>query len=212
MKIYPSIASADVLRIAQEIDKLQDWPWLHFDIEDGNFTPNLTFGQKMMKNVGQYAAPRKLDVHLMTTDPMAFLAPARDSGAGSICAHIEALRFPMLFLNTARQMGMRAGLALNIGTPLEAVEPFIQQMDYLLVMTAEPDGEGEQFHPHAFEKALKAARTLPIDVMADGALSREAVMELHRAGAAGCVLGRLVFKADDPHQRLLELTAEMEQK
>lgn len=210
MKIFPSIASAEQLHLAQEIDRLNGWPWIHFDIEDGNFTPNLTFGQKMMKAAGQYIAPRQLDVHLMANDPMAFLVPARESGAGSICAHIEALRFPMLFLNTARQMGMRAGLALNIGTPLEAVQPFLKQMDYLLVMTAEPDGEGDQFHPHAFEKALTAARTLPVDVMADGALSREAVMELHRAGAAGCVLGRLVFRAENPHQRLLELTAEME--
>jgi len=210
MKILPSLASADVLRLSQEIDNIKDWPWIHFDIEDGNFTPNMTFGQKMLKSAGAYVAPRRLDVHLMVTDPMAFLAPARDSGAGSICAHLEALRFPMLFLNSARQMGMKAGLALNIGTPLSAIEPFIEQMDYLLVMTAEPDAEGEQFHRHAFEKALTAARTLPIEVYADGALTREKVMELHRAGAAGCVLGRLVFKAEDPHQRLLELTAEME--
>ena len=134
----------------------------------------------------------------------------KNSGAGSICAHLEALRFPMLFLNSARQMGMKAGLALNIGTPLSAIEPFIEQMDYLLVMTAEPDAEGEQFHHHAYEKALTAARTLPIEVYADGALTREKVMELNAAGAAGCVLGRLVFKAEDPYQQLLDLTAEME--
>ena len=198
MKIYPSIASADILRVAQEIDRLQDWPWFHFDIEDGNFTPNITFGQKMLRSVSAYIAPRKLDVHLMTSNPMSWLPVLRECGVESVCAHLEALRFPLLFLNSARDMGMKAGLAINISTGLESIAPFINSMDTLLVMTAEPDSRGEELNQHALEKAAKAAATMPIHVMADGNLNQEALAYLSCAGVYGCVLGRLVFRADDP--------------
>ena len=206
MIILPSIASADLLHIAREIDRLGDWPYLHFDIEDGNFTPNITFGQKMLAKVGAYIAPRRMDVHMMATDPLALLPFIRDAGAMSVSAHLEALRFPLRFLNTARDMGMRAGLALNVGTPLSAVEPFLEAMDFLLVMTAEPDARGEALQPHALQKALTAAGTLPVDVIADGALNEEAVHALDAAGAYGCVLGRLVFRSDTPCEAIRRLT------
>lgn len=205
MKIFLSLASCDVIRIAQEIDRLEGWPWLHFDIEDANFTPNMTFGQKMLRTVGKYIFPRQLDVHLMTIDPLSFLEPARESGAESVCAHIEALRFPMLFLNQARALGMRAGLALNISTPLEAICPFIACMDYLLVMTAEPDNRGEILCTPALEKAIKATRVMPLDVYADGALDDVAIERLYEAGSAGCVLGRLIFRDDNPADKLMDL-------
>lgn len=202
MKLFASIASADPLNLAGEIRKLNQWPWLHFDIEDGNFTPNLTFGQKTLASVGKFVAPRQLDVHLMTTNPLAFLEAVHGSGAASVCAHLETLRFPLLFLNRARQMGLKAGLALNLGTPLSAAAPFMEALDYLLVMTAEPDGQGERLSRTALTKAITAARELPVQVMADGALDEGAVSALAGAGAAGCVLGRLVFGASTPHEKL----------
>lgn len=210
MKLFASIASADPLNLAGEIGKLNQWPWLHFDIEDGNFTPNLTFGQKTLAAAGRLAAPRRLDVHLMTANPLAFLEPVHESGAASVCAHLEALRFPLLFLNRARQMGLKAGLALNLGTPLSAAASFLEALDYLLVMTAEPDGQGEQLSRAALTKAMTAARELPVQVLADGALDDGAVSALAGAGAAGCVLGRLVFGAPAPYEKLEALLRQTE--
>ncbi len=198
MRIYPSLASGDVLRLAEQMDRLGDWKWLHFDVEDGNFTPNMTFGQKTLRAVSGYWAPKCLDVHLMVTDPMAWLPHLKACGVRSVCAHIEALRFPLLFLNTAKDMGMRAGLALNIATPLEAVRPFLDDMDTLLLMTAEPDGKGERLNKYALDRAVKAAEECPVPVMADGALDEKAVKALGDAGAFGCVLGRLIFSSGDP--------------
>ncbi len=205
MKILPSIASADVLHIAEEISRLGFPRTLHFDVEDGNFTPNLTFGQKMMRAVGGFVHPGRLDVHLMTTEPERFLETAAESGAESICAHLEAMRFPLVFLNKARRLGMKAGLALNIGTPVEVVTPFLASTDFLLVMTAEPDDQGETLSDYALGKAMAAAENLRIPVYADGALNEQALEKLKAAGAAGCVVGRLVFRSEDPAARLRSL-------
>lgn len=209
MRLLPSIASANVLQIGEEIGRLGDWPDLHFDIEDGNFTPNITFGQKMMKNVSRAIAPRQLDVHMMAMRPLELLPALKEANVKSACAHLEALRFPLQFLNGVRQAGMKAGLALNFATPLEAVQPFLPQIDYLLVMTSEPDNAGEPLNTLAFHKALKAAESLPVPVYADGALGENEVLALHKAGAAGCVLGRLVFGSPDPALTLRHLAEQM---
>ena len=198
MKILPSVASADPLHLAGEIDRLKGWPDLHFDIEDGNFTPNLTHGQKTLEAVSAYIVPRKLDVHLMVSEPLAWLPVIEKCSASSVCAHLEALRFPLLFLNGARERGMKAGLALNLGTPWQAVLPFADCMDYLLVMTSEPDARGEHLNAKAYDKALEAAASLPLPVYADGGLTVEKAIGLLHAGASGCVLGRAVFQAEDP--------------
>lgn len=205
MELFASIASADPLNLAFELNRLSKWPRIHFDIEDGNFTPNLTFGQKTLAAVGKAISPRRLDVHLMTTDPFIFLEPVRECGAESVCAHREALDYPLLFLNRARALGLKAGLALNPGIPLETIAPYLDAMDYLLVMTSEPDGKGEQLNPAALAKAESAARAFSIPVIADGGLNQDAVKRLKKAGAAGCVLGRLIFSAENPLEKLKSL-------
>jgi ribulose-phosphate 3-epimerase len=205
MRLLASLASADLLELGREIERLGDWPDFHFDIEDGNFTPNLTFGQKMLRAVSAKIAPRRLDVHMMVNHPLAFLPVLAEANVASVSAHLEALRFPLEFLNGARSLGMQAGLALNIGTPWEAVLPYAHAMDFLLVMTAEPDGLGEKLNETAVEKAMAAAARMPVYV--DGALDHQTVARLAEAGIAGCVLGRLVFRTPDPLAAITELRA-----
>jgi ribulose-phosphate 3-epimerase len=205
MELLASLASADPLRIAQDIDRLRGWENLHFDLEDGNFTPNVTFGQKTLLAAADYVRPRRLDVHLMVNEPLAFLPVLQKASVGSACAHLEALRYPLVFLNDAKALGIKAGLALNFASPLEALAPFLQDMDYLLVMTAEPDGVGEQLNGAALEKAMRAAKTLPVPVYADGGLDEAAAVALSKAGAAGVVFGRLVFRAKNPALQLNQL-------
>ncbi len=210
MKLYPSLASADPLRIAAEIDRLDGWPDLHYDMEDGNFTPNITFGQKTLLAAAAYAAPRAMDVHMMARDPLSLLPAAARAKATSVSAHLEALPYPLRFLNSAKRLGMRAGLAINFSTPLDAVSPFARDMDFLLVMTAEPDENGELLHPAAYEKALSAAQKLPFPVHVDGGLGGAEVVALARAGAAGCVLGRLIFQSASPAKTLRDLVKKVE--
>lgn len=212
MRLLPSLASADPLRLADEIKSLGDWEDLHFDIEDGNFTPNLTFGQKTLRATARAFPEKRLDVHLMTSQPLNWLEVAAESRAYSVCAHLEALRFPLLFLEQARKLGLKAGLALNLGTPVQFAEPFLDRMDYLLIMTAEPDGQGEKLNVRALEKAKEAAGRLSLPVFVDGGLTKEAVNVLRQAGAAGCVLGRQVFQSDDPLKALQSLSEQTESK
>lgn len=203
MRLLASLASADVLQIGREIERLGDWPDLHFDIEDGNFTPNITFGLKMLRAVAEKCNPRRLDVHMMVSHPLPYLPELHKANVQSVSTHLEALRYPLRFLNEARALGMKAGLALNLGTPWEAVLPFAHAMDYLVVMTAEPDGLGEQLNQLAVQKAIDAAGHLP--VYADGALNPEALHRLANAGAEGCVLGRLAFQTENPQKTLSAL-------
>ena len=120
---------------------------------------------------------------------------------------MEALDYPMVFLNLCRRLGMEAGIAFNIKTPVSAAEPFFPMMDSVLVMTSEPDGGSECLFRPAFEKALRAIETVPrsVKVIADGGLREPEVARLSAAGAYGAVLGRLVFAADNPMQVLKNL-------
>jgi ribulose-phosphate 3-epimerase len=207
MQLLPSIASADPLRLAGVISDLRDWPFLHIDVEDGNFTPNITFGMKTTAAICRVSGQMIKDVHFMVKDPCFWLEQVAPLGVSRVYAHIETLDYPLLFLNRAHELGIEAGLALNVKTPLEFTRPFWPRCDALLVMTAEPDNEGERLYVPAFEKAVLIASQVPseLKVYVDGALDLQAVRKLMRANIAGAVLGRSVFSASEPRNRLLEL-------
>jgi len=207
MRLYPSIASADSLAYGRELERIAAWGTLHIDIEDGNFTPNITFGIKTAGAICGKAAGKEIQVHLMARDPCRYLDALASLGVRTVFAHIEALEYPMVFLNRCRQMGMEAGLALNIKTPVSSIEPFCPLLDAVLVMTSEPDGDGERVYLPAVEKALRAAAVLPegVKVAADGGLGERELERLADAGAYGAVLGRLVFRSEDPLKILKNL-------
>lgn len=200
MKLLPSIASADPLRLFDALEQTAGWPYLHVDLEDGNFTPNITFGMKTIEAVCREAHHRMLDVHLMASDPLFWLEKMAGLPLWGVAAPIEALAYPMRFLNRAHALGFRAGLAMNLKNSGEETRPFWEMADYLLVMTAEPDNAGEKLYQPALEKALMLSKTLPhgLELYADGGLDEAAVKRLRDAGAAGAVLGRLVFSQGHP--------------
>ena len=119
----------------------------------------------------------------------------------------------MQFLNRARQLGMKAGLALNMATPVSHLDPFYPAMDFALLMTAEPDSQGDQLYPPALDRAVRLAeeRGREIEIFADGGLNEAALQRLARAGAAAAVLGRLAFGANQPFWTLSELQALIQQ-
>ena len=113
MKIIPSIASASQLDLKCQLDRIRDVPYIHIDVEDGNFLPNITFGMKTVKEMAAYSKA-ELDVHLLTTNPIKYIQELSKSGISAVCGHMEALPYPLEFLHEVRQAGMKAGLALNL--------------------------------------------------------------------------------------------------
>ncbi|MGI6003799.1 MAG: ribulose-phosphate 3-epimerase [Christensenellales bacterium] len=206
MLLLPSIASADPLKIGEALEALGDWPYVHIDIEDGHFVPNITFGLKTLCAIAQKCPDRMLDVHLMTDDPCSYLEALARAGIAAVSAQIEALRYPMVFIHSAKNLGMKARLALNIGTDIRAAQPFLPIADGLLLMTAEPDARGEKLYAPALERAVDVClRFADTKVYVDGALDDDALTRLKEAGCAGAVLGRRVFAQGNPFSNLKQL-------
>jgi len=208
----PSILSADFAKLADEIalaDPVRDW--VHCDVMDNHFVPNLTFGPIVV------AAARKLttaflDVHLMMERPWAMVEEFRRAGADLVTVHIEACPETREVLRQIRASGAKAGLSLKPGTPWHAVAPYLPDLDLLLVMTVEPGFGGQAFMPEMLEKvrAAKAERDrkgLKFLIEVDGGIGPETAKLARAAGADVFVAGSSVFRAPDPRAALAALRA-----
>ena len=182
MKIIPSIASAPQLDLKCQLDRIKDVPYVHIDVEDGNFLPNITFGMKTVKEVAAYSKA-ELDVHLLTTNPIKYIHELSESGISAVCGHMEALPYPLEFLHEVRRTGMKAGLALNLSMPIEQINSYIGSFDYLLLMTSEPDSCGQRFRP----------------------CGRDELGKVEEAGADCVIMGRAVWGAEDPAKAWKEM-------
>lgn len=208
----PSILSADFAKLADEIalaDPARDW--VHCDVMDNHFVPNLTFGPIVV------AAARKLttaflDVHLMMERPWAMVEEFRRAGADLVTVHIEACPETREVLRQIRASGAKAGLSLKPDTPYHAVAPYLPDLDLLLVMTVEPGFGGQAFMPEMLEKvrAAKAERDrkgLKFLIEVDGGITAETAKLARAAGADVFVAGNAVFRAPDPRGALAGLRA-----
>ena len=206
MKIIPSIASAPQLDLKCQLDRIKDVPYVHIDVEDGNFLPNITFGMKTVKEVAAYSKA-ELDVHLLTTNPIKYIHELSESGISAVCGHMEALPYPLEFLHEVRRTGMKAGLALNLSMPIEQINSYIGSFDYLLLMTSEPDSCGQRFRPCALERIRGARACIPDEVMiyADGGIGRDELGKVEEAGADCVIMGRAVWGAEDPAKAWKEM-------
>lgn len=195
--IYPSVASCRLINTAQEIARLKDWPFLHFDIEDGNFVPNITFGMKFIR-AAREISQAAFDAHLMVTDPMAYIPDLLNLGFQSIAVHRESLQYPLAALHTIRSAGAKAGLALNPGTPVEAALLYLDKVDYVLLMATEADGCGERFQAATLDK-IRAIRTHSdtLSIWVDGDVNESNIGDIVEAGADSVVIGRSIFCAKD---------------
>lgn len=204
----PSIASADMLHIAHEIDRVRPLDRLHLDIEDGNFVPNITFGIKMVRQIAEYCGETiALDAHLMMNNPELWIKPLADCGVAKLAVHMESVRYPLDTLSFIKRHGMMAGLALSFATPAEYLEPFIGSLDYILVMTAEPDGANQCFYQPILRKLKRIAAMVEshVPIWVDGSIGPDNIAVVARAGASSAIVGRTVFTAANPVSSVREM-------
>ena len=201
--VAASLLSADFAELGRDCKRAADsgCDWLHFDIMDGLFVPSISFGDPVLKTVGQIAEI-PIDVHMMVTEPVRYVERYAALGAAGITVHVEACEDVAATLKAIHAQGIRAGISLKPGTPAEAVYPYLEDVDMVLVMTVEPGFGGQAFMPDMLPKirAIRAAlaeRGLDTDIEVDGGINGETAHLVREAGANVLVSRSYLFAAED---------------
>jgi ribulose-phosphate 3-epimerase len=201
-QISPSILSADFARLAAEAEAVTGADWLHVDVMDGHFVPNLTLGAPVVEALSK-ATGIPLDCHLMIEEPDRWAPQYVDAGARSVTFHAEAAAAPVRLAREIRALGARASMALKPATPVELYEDLLPELDMLLVMTVEPGFGGQSFLDIMLPKIRRARRLmdkhgLEMWLQVDGGVSADTVEQCAEAGADVFVAGSSVYGTDDP--------------
>jgi ribulose-phosphate 3-epimerase len=200
--IAPSILAADFARLGEEADAVDNADWLHVDVMDAHFVPNLTLGLPVVQSLRK-ATAIPLDCHLMIDDPDRWAPGYAEAGAANVTIHVEAARDPVQVARAIRAAGAFAGLSVKPGTPLEPYLELLREFDTLLVMTVEPGFGGQEFMAEVLPKVRLAreqvnAGHLRLFVEVDGGVGADTIEAAAEAGADVFVAGSAVYGADDP--------------
>ncbi|MCD7785591.1 MAG: ribulose-phosphate 3-epimerase [Oscillospiraceae bacterium] len=198
-KISASILSADFGNLSDELTRAEKsgCDMIHFDVMDGHFVPNISYGVPVLKSIRRYSR-LPFDVHLMISDPGAYLEPFAKAGADGITFHLEATANPVVIIEKIHALGLRAGVSIKPKTDVSLLYPLVGLMDMALIMTVEPGFGGQGFIPETLDK-IKALReySSDIDIEVDGGISDKTAHLVREAGANILVSGSYLFRADD---------------
>ncbi|MCL0052790.1 ribulose-phosphate 3-epimerase [Peptococcaceae bacterium] len=211
IKLAPSILSADFAHLARDVKKVEDAgaEYLHIDVMNGQFVPNITIGPLVVKAIRPHSK-MLFDVHLMIMEPDRYIQNFVDAGADIITVHVEACRHLHRTITIVKESGVKAGVSLNPATPIELVEHVLPVLDIVLLMSVNPGFGGQKFIPSVLNKIKKMREmidknSLSVKIQVDGGISCENAREVVKAGADILVAGSAIFGASDVKKAVYDL-------
>jgi ribulose-phosphate 3-epimerase len=211
--ISPSLLSADFGNLQRDIEMLNasECDWLHVDVMDGIFVPNISFGQPVVKHIKKHAR-KPLDVHLMIMDPGRYVQDFRDAGADILTVHYEACTHLDRTLHAIHDAGMKGGVVLNPSSPVCLLEDIVQECDLVLLMSVNPGFGGQKFIENTYSKIRQLKQLCERKnpgclIEVDGGVNLQNAPLLFEAGADVLVAGNAVFKSDDPQETIRQMKA-----
>ena len=215
--ISPSVLAADFSRLGEEVRKIElaGAKYVHLDVMDGIFVPNISFGIPVISSLRK-CSDIIFDVHLMITEPQRYIKDFADAGADIITIHYESCDNPIAVINAIKALGVRAAVSIKPATPASVLFPILKELDMVLVMTVEPGFGGQKMIPEALDK-VKEIRSyaiengVDIDIQVDGGITPENLKYATSAGANVIVAGSAIFRAEDPAKVIAEMISIGEQ-
>lgn len=208
LKLAPSILAADFANLARDIDLVKKAHYLHLDVMDGHFVPNISFGIPIVESI-RPLTEQILDVHLMITHPGKYIDAFASAGADIITFHAEVEEDLHANIDRIKSLGLNCGLSVKPQTNIEVLYPYLDKIDMVLIMSVEPGFGGQKFMPQALNKAKSLKKymnekELNIDIQMDGGIYLTNVQQVIEAGVNIIVAGNSIFKAEDAKQRVME--------